>query len=272
MSGFDLHIHSTASDGKLSPTQVVEAAAAKGLLGCALTDHDTLNGVAEAHAAAERLGITLIAGVELSAEQQQSDVHILGYWLDERKMRDDKRLAEIAEARRWRLEKMVERLTLLGMPLSFERICEQAGGSASLGRPHIAEELVACGYCASIREAFGKWLGRGMPAYVARPKLSPLEAVDMVLRGGGVPVLAHPGLNVPDNLIPRLVEAGIGGIEVYHPEHDRAAERKYAQLARRWRLAMTGGSDYHVSGVREIGCRITTVTQLGVLAEHRPRA
>ncbi len=269
MSGFDTHIHSTASDGTYSPSQVVEMAAERGLLGLALTDHDTVNGLAEAKEKAKALDFPFIPGIELSAEIMDRDVHILGYWFDPEKMLATGRLQRLMEARRQRAAEIVHRLHLFGMDIDLAKI-EEAVGDNTLGRPHIAMVMVEAGYVDSLRTAFNKWLGRGMPAYVPREKLMPVEAIQLVLAAGGVPAIAHPGIGVPDHLIPWLVKEGIGGIEVYHPEHNRAAEQKYLRIARRYHLAALGGSDFHTTGVRAIGCRVSTVNQLGILAKYKP--
>jgi len=264
MAGFDMHMHSTASDGALTPTQLVERAKACGLLGLALTDHDTVAGHAEAKAAGRQLELTVIPGIELSTEWQSCDVHVLGYWINSEKLLALGRLQEIEAGRVRRIYDIVHRLERLGMPLDADAIVESAG--ASLGRPHIAHAMVAAGYATSLKEAFSKWLNRGKPGYVPRDKLSPFEAVEMIRAACGVAVLAHPGCGVPDALLKPLVRAGIGGVEVYHPEHNHAMEMRYARFARLHRLAATGGSDFHVSGIREVGSRITTVGQLGKLA------
>lgn len=268
MAGFDMHMHSQASDGAFSPTELVEAAAKRELLGMALTDHDTVDGLAEAAAVAAELDIAFIPGVELSAEAAERDIHILGYWLDAEKMLATGRLQKLAAARLQRGAEIVRRLKLLGMELDIDEIIRRSG-SGSLGRPHIAQAMVEAGYVGNLREAFSKWLGRGMPAYVPRDKLTPVEAVRLVLEAQGVPVIAHPATGVPDALIPLLVREGVGGIEVYHPEHNSAAEQKYSRIARNLRIAMMGGSDFHAPGLRDIGCRITTVGQLEILARYK---
>lgn len=268
MAGFDMHIHSTASDGAFSPTQLVNMAKERGLLGLALTDHDTVAGLEEATAKAAELDIVFIPGVELSAESADRDVHILGYWLDAELLLATKRLQKLAEARLRRGGEIVRRLKLLGMDLDLEAIVA-AAGQGSLGRPHIAQAMVEAGYVTSLREAFSKWLGRGLPAYVPREKLTPVEAVQLIREAKGVPVIAHPATGVPDALIPLLVREGVGGMEVYHPEHNAAAEQKYGRIARNLRIAMMGGSDFHVPGMREIGCRITTVGQLEILSRYK---
>jgi 3',5'-nucleoside bisphosphate phosphatase len=269
MAGFDLHIHSSASDGALAPADLVLMAKSQELLGIAITDHDTTFGIAEAESKAVELDFPLIAGIELSAELGDKDVHILGYWLDAAKIEADPELREMHQSRFQRCHEIVERLGRLGIALDAEQIIAAAGPRGTPGRPHIAMALIQAGYCNSIKEAFNKWLGRGMPGYVARHKLEPVQAMQIILRAGGVPVLAHPGMGVPDSIIPRLAKAGLGGIEVYHPDHNPMAERRYLQLAHKFHLAATGGSDFHVQGIRSLGCRVTTVRQLSRLAAKR---
>ena len=267
MAGFDTHVHSVASDGALAPADVVALAKERGLLGMALTDHDTVDGLAEALAAGKELDITVLPGIELSAEYKDHDVHVLGYWIDPERMRATGRLQELSQARTRRVYEMARRLDILGMPVDADAILAAAGTSP--GRPHVAAAMIDAGYVANLREAFAKWLGRGCPAYVPRPKLSPFEAVELIIRCGGAAALAHPGCGVPDRLIKPLIRAGIGGVEVYRPDHDRAAEKKYAAIALHNGLAALGGSDFHSPGQRELGCRVTTVGQLGKLAACR---
>lgn len=264
MAGFDTHVHSTASDGVLHPAELVKRAQQCGLLGMALTDHDTVDGLAEAMAAGQELGFPVITGIEFSSEIYERDVHILGYWIDAAKLRADGRLAALQQSRIRRIYEMVRRLRILGMELDAEAILAAAGGSP--GRPHVALAMVNAGYAVSVRDAFQKWLGRGLPAYVERKKLSPFEAVEIIRAAGGAPVLAHPGCGVPDALLQPLINAGIYGIEAYHPEHSPQMEKKYARIALHHRLAALGGSDFHTPGIRELGCRVTTVGQLGKLA------
>lgn len=270
MSGFDTHIHSTASDGHFPPAQLVAMAKERGLIGMALTDHDTVAGIREAVQTAAELDFPFIPGIELSAQYADYEVHILGYWIDWQSMADNSRLQMMQDARMIRCEGMVKRLSALGMKLDMTKIVECAAAEGgSLGRPHVAQAMVDMGYAENIKDAFTKWLSKGMPAYIPRLKLDPLEAVAMIKSVGGVAALAHPGAGVPDMLIPQLVRGGIGGIEVYHSEHNRVAERKYLQLARKYRLAALGGSDFHVHGYREIGSHVTTVGQLAILAEYK---
>lgn len=269
MAGFDMHVHSSASDGAVTPAELVKLAKDRGLLGIAITDHDTTAGFAEAAAQAALQDIILIPGIELSAEMNEKDVHVLGYWLDPQKIEADPALQQMREARFQRCYEIVARLKRLGMAISAEQIIASASAHGTPGRPHIAMALVKEGYCNSIKEAFNKWLSRGMPGYVARQKLGPQKAIEIIANAGGVAVLAHPGMGVPDSLIPRLAKSGLSGIEVYHPEHNAFLEHKYLQFAQKYHLAATGGSDFHVQGIRSIGCRITNIKQLGVLAAKR---
>lgn len=271
MSGFDMHIHSTASDGCLEAREIIDLARSKDYLsGIAITDHDTVAALPAACAYAERRAYPLIAGIELSTEYEDCDVHILGYWIDAAKMAADGRLRQMGQAREERCRKIARRLAALGMPVEVEAVIAAATATKrSLGRPHLAQAMLEAGYVASMREAFIKWLGRGMPAYVPRLKLSPGEALEMVAQAGGIAVLAHPGTGAPDHLLPALVRQGLGGLEVYHSEHDELAEKKYLQMARHYRLAALGGSDFHFPGPRDIGCRLTSPEQLRFLAAQR---
>lgn len=260
----DLHVHSTASDGTLSPSEVVREAHARGLCAIALTDHDTMDGVAEALQAGMRLGVEVIPGVELNTESPAGEVHVLGYfpppegWSPEadpaghgagvvgavidREFYD--LLASRRDSRAERARKMVQRLRELGMPLSYEDVLRQAG-DAPVGRPHIARALLEAGYVESVKEAFDRWLHRGGPAYVPREKLSPAEAVQAIIDAGGVPVLAHPGRIDGQWVIQELIDAGLEGLECYYPEHTPEQTDRYLGLAREHGLVVTGGTDYH---------------------------
>lgn len=271
MPGFDMHIHSTASDGQLDVVEVIDLARTKDVAGIAITDHDTVEGLPRALAYAKSLDFPLIPGIELSTEYENRDVHILGYWIDVEKIQVSGRLQEIGQARQERCRQIVRRLAALGMELDADAIIAAAKDGKSLGRPHVALAMVEANYVATLKEAFNKWLGRGMPAYVARPKFTPREAIALVQAADGVAVLAHPGISVPDYMLQPLIRLGLGGIEVYHSEHNKRAEQKYLQIARRYRLAAMGGSDFHLPGVRDIGSRTTSIGQLERLAEARMR-
>ncbi|MHB8945107.1 MAG: PHP domain-containing protein [Bacillota bacterium] len=246
----DLHIHTTASDGTLSPTQAVEAALRAGLTGIAITDHDTVSGVAEAvEVAGGRLRV--VPGVEINTDAQVDgrwrEVHILGYLLDPASPALDRELQRLRVARYDRAQRIVERLAQLRLPISFAKVREFAGGSP-LGRPHIAQAMVDAGLVGSVLEAFRLYLGLGRPAYVERYKLSPEEAVRLVHSSGGAAVLAHPGLVGDDSIIAPLAAAGLDGLEARYPEHGRREARRYAAMARRYGLVVTGGSDAHGPG------------------------
>ncbi len=267
VGGFDMHIHSTASDGLWTPRQIVEYGLNSPLDGLAITDHDTVAGLAAGREAAAALHFPFIAGIEISAEWQDKDVHILGYWLDDQNPVLREKLASLQNARRSRCLAMADKLAEMGIYVDGEEIIAQAG--PSVGRPHLAKALVEKGYAHTIKETFVRWLGKGMPAYVPRMKITPFEAIEMIRNAQGVPVLAHPGVGVPDPLAEKLAASGLGGIEVYHPEHDRRAEQHYLRMARFYRLAAMGGSDFHGSRERGIGSKTTLLNQLELLARHR---
>lgn len=240
----DLHVHTTASDGTESPQEVVEKAKRLGLSALAITDHDTVKGIAPALEAGCRFGIAVLPGVELAAEEGEREVHILGYLFDPHHPALARELARFEKARLERVEKMVKKLRAMGVPLELERVLELAGGG-TVGRPHVARALVELGAVGSVAEAFARYLDRHRPAYVPRLKFAPEEAVLLIRRAGGVAVLAHPGLSQCRDIIPRLVSAGLRGLEVYHPEHPPDLVDYYREFCRRYGLVATGGSDYH---------------------------
>jgi predicted metal-dependent phosphoesterase TrpH len=246
VSRVDLHIHSTASDGALSPEEVVGESVRRGLSVIALTDHDTVNGVAPALAAAEAFpGLRVVPGVELSTDVAQGEVHILGYFIDYSDGELLARLERMRNSRRERAQEMIARLGDLGVNIDWSRVQEIAG-EGSVGRPHLAQAMVEGGYVGSLKEAFDSYIGRGGPAYVERRKLTPAAAVELILRVRGLPVLAHP-LTVadPETLVIELKSAGLIGIEVYYKDYSAADVGKLLSLAESHQLAVTGGSDYH---------------------------
>ncbi len=253
MSGPDLHLHSTASDGTRSPAQLVSLAHEVGCPAIALTDHDTVSGIAEAHAAADHLPVTVIPGVELSAGYGDRGMHILGYHIDHADPRLGARLAELRATRLERAERIVYALARDGFSISVADVLHVADGG-SIGRAHIAQLLVTTGQVSSVAEAFSTLLGKTAPYYVPKPVLDPEELIGWVRESGGVAVLAHPGLSGVDDLVPSLVHVGLAGIEAYHPSHDAAAQERYAAMAAALGLIATGGSDFH--GLDRAGDRL----------------
>ena len=212
MGTVDLHLHTTASDGTLTPTALVRRAAARGLKYIAVTDHDTVDGVSEALAAAAACpGLTCIPGIEISTEIETGEAHVLGYFLDYRDAELNRRLRQLQESRQRRAERMVAKLNRLGLTLEIARVRELAG-DGSLGRPHLAEAMLEKGYINKFSEAFSKYIGRGGPAYVAREKITPLEAVEIILNARGLPVLAQGGVDA-ERVAP-LLAAGAAGVAV----------------------------------------------------------
>lgn len=241
---FDLHVHSTASDGTLTPAQLVESSLCQGLTALAITDHDSVEGIGEALSAAERTNLTIIPGVELSASWNDTDLHILGYFIDPADPSLITRLASLRKARIARARKMVARLRDSGIMVQFDDVLNLAGGS-SLGRSHIARALVADGLCSTASEAFSDLIGHGKPFYIPKPEADPADVIESIIAAGGIAVFAHPGVHDSDECIPYLVEAGLGGIEVYHPLHTHAQRQHYIEIAHGYDLLVTGGSDFH---------------------------
>jgi len=245
----DLHLHTTASDGRLSPTELIHLLASQGLKQVAISDHDTTEGLTEAFAAVEEFpDMRIIPAIELSTDIPGDEVHMLGYFL----RHEDEELQKILrEFRMGRLERgrmMVEKLATMGINIEWERVQEIAG-EGSVGRPHIALAMVEKGYCKEPKDAFPEYLGRNGSAYVERSKMTPPEAVEMLIRFGAVPVLAHPAyLNDMETTIAELAEAGIVGLEVHYAQFSPETVQQLAGLADRYGLIPCGGSDYHGLG------------------------
>ena len=259
----DLHTHSTASDGARAPADVVRAAKAAGLSAIALTDHDTLAGLAEAGAEGERLGVRVVKGIELSAVEGHHETHILGLHLS-RVDEMEHRLVDLRQMRLNRAQRIVERLNAIGIPIRLEAVMKEADGGA-IGRPHVARAMIAGGWVLDLREAFEKYLGNGRSAFVAKEKLSMADAIGMIRRAGGLAVLAHPAQSGTRDRIAALVSSGLDGIEVLHPSHSWDDSQRLDALAAEFELVRSGGSDWHgaVDGARTLGMMRVPAQWLG---------
>lgn len=244
MPGPDLHLHSSASDGAYRPAELVRRAQAAGLPAISITDHDTVAGTAEALSAAQDMPLVVISGVELSAGHGDRGMHILGYHVDHTDVRFQDRLAGLRSVRIQRAERIVYALAHDGFRITVDEVLAVADGG-SVGRAHIARLLVDSGQAPSVSDAFRTLLGKSAPYFVPKPVHAPEEMLEWIAEAGGVGVLAHPGLSRVDDLIGPLVDAGLAGIEVYHPAHDAAHTARYAELAASLGLIATGGSDFH---------------------------
>lgn len=242
----DFHCHSSRSDGTRTPADLVDLAYARGVRTLALTDHDTLDGLDEARAAAARhAGMRLVPGVELSCDVPGTEVHLLGLFVDDRRPAFRAELDRMRTGRLRRGERIVEALTAMGAPVSWGRVREIAG-EASIGRPHIARALIEAGHVRDVDEAFGRYLGRNSPAYVERERLLPADAVRLVHEGGGIAVFAHPPFTDGyEAVADELAAAGLDGIEVYYRHYDAETVASLRALADRLGLLPTGGSDFH---------------------------
>ena len=246
----DLHTHSTASDGSVDPEDLVSLAVRKGLKALALTDHDSQKGLPAAAKAASRQGLELIPGTELSLEYDKGGMHLVVLWLDPGNGPLQDRLSGLRKGRNERNLTIVERLSDLRMAMTIEDVHEEAG-EGSVGRPHIAAVMVAKGYVPDIKTAFDEWLANDKPAYVGRPRLDPEQAIGLARESGAVPILAHPhtlGINRAAEmaeLLDRLVGYGLVGLEAIYPSYYRHEREGYSDLARRFGLLPSGGSDYH---------------------------
>ncbi|MCZ1267215.1 MULTISPECIES: PHP domain-containing protein [Paenibacillus] len=250
----DLHTHSQASDGMQPPAENVKLAKQRGLSAVALTDHDTVAGVAEAQRAGREYGIDVVAGVEISTRAGGKDIHVLGYYVNTEDEKFLERLRGLREAREERNHLIIAKLQELGLEISWQEVIDGLGRplepDESIGRPHMADVLVRKGYAADMRDAFNRYLAEGQPGYVSVPRVAPEDACQWIKDAGGAAVIAHPGLYRDDELVRRiLVDAHPDGIEVVHSDHGPEEERRYAELAREFGLIQTGGSDYH--GVRQ---------------------
>lgn len=248
----DLHVHTSASDGASTPEQVVQLAAHYKLRCIAITDHDTLDGIQAARTESKQHGIEILAGVELSTENDGLEVHILGYCIDLEDHNLQEQLKVFQNARLQRAQRIIDKLYHLGLTITLEQVLQLAG-PGSVGRPHIARALLMQGKVKSIADAFDYYIGVGKPAYEPRFKFHPVQMINLIRSAGGVPVLAHPGISCQEPLILTLIKEGLQGLEVYHPQHTPKLENYYLRLCRQYGLVATGGSDFHGVGVMNHG-------------------
>jgi predicted metal-dependent phosphoesterase TrpH len=246
MSKVDLHIHTTASDGKFSPAEIVLKAQNSGLEYIAITDHDSIDGVVPARETAGNIsGITVIGGVEINTDIPAGELHILGYFIDINNPELTATLERLRNSRKERARKMVGKLNALGIKIDYGRVQELAG-TGSIGRPHVAEAMLEKGYISTIKDAFNKYIGRGGPAYVERDKITPADATRLILRAQGIPVLAHPLFcEEPAKKIVELKLAGLMGLEIYYIGYSPEQINGLLTLAQKYNLISTGGSDFH---------------------------
>ena len=242
----DLHLHTTCSDGNDSPEDLVEAAVSAGYKTISITDHDTVTGVIRGIEAAKGMPIEIIPGIELSAIDYSDDIHILGYFIDYRDPEFLRRIDFFKEKRRERAEEIVHNLNRIGLDIQIDTVFRTAHGSP-IGRPHIAEALLSEELITTYGEAF-RYIGADGPAYVPKYTVKPSEAIEIILKSGGIPVLAHPGVIERDELIPEYKEYNLMGIEAIHPFHSLEKQLYYEQLAEKYGLLITGGSDWHGPG------------------------
>ena len=242
----DLHLHTVASDGRLEPSELVSLAVKVGLDVIAITDHDSISGIADAIAAAKAYpSLTVIPGVELSTDVPRGEVHVLGYFIDYTDRNLSFMLEGLRDSRQGRALRMIAKLRDLGMEIQWQRVLELAQ-NGSVGRPHIAQALLEVGYVASLAEAFDKYIGRNGLAYAEREKMAPAESVKLITSARGLPVLAHPAdIEDLDKLISELLKTGLVGMEVYYAKYTSEIKNRLLTVAKRYKLITTGGTDYH---------------------------
>jgi hypothetical protein len=269
----DLHVHTVASDGALTPTQAVESAAEAGLAAIAITDHDTVGGIDEAIEAGKRLGVEVVPAIEISTMHgDKTEVHVLGYFFDHQDSALLETLEILRNARLERGRQMVENLNMAGVPVSFERVAELAVYGV-IGRPHVARAICETGAAFSMDSAFGKYLNEGGVGFVARYKVTPFEAIRLIRSAGGVACCAHPVKLKNMELLSQMIEEGMQAIEVYHPDHTSAISRFYRRFAQKRGLIITGGSDAHCfpndthPGIGGVSVIYDAVTELKLAAE-----
>jgi predicted metal-dependent phosphoesterase TrpH len=265
----DLHMHTTASDGTFKPRRLVKRAVKKGLRVIAITDHDTTSGLAEALEEASRWSLDIIPGIEINTEFRGKEAHILGYFIDVGHAPLVERLEQVRTSRQTRVARMLERLRGCGVELTADDVARYGKGD-SIGRPHVAQALVAKKHASNIADAFERWLGRDRPGYVPRESVATAEAIAMIRAAGGVPVLAHPIYLQSDELIEELIGAGLRGLEVRYPTHTPVHRDRFARMAEAHGLGITGGSDFHGPQIKriDVGDIDFSLTDLRVFCER----
>ena len=241
----DLHTHTFFSDGKYSPSELIQLAKKAEISCLAITDHDNVDALEEAVDCGKGLGVEVIHGVEISAEYKNREIHILGYFIDTKNKELTEYLEYFRGQRKFRAEKIVEKLNGLGIPLSFDTIAEKVNNNVSIGRPHVASALLEGKFVDTYYEAFAKYIGEGKPAFVKKPNVSPQEAAKLISNSGGLSFIAHPGKNIRDNFLIELLEQGVDGIEVVHPSHSPEDTTYFQNIAGQYFLLESGGSDFH---------------------------
>lgn len=265
----DLHLHSTASDGCLTPTELVAKAKELNIQVIALTDHDTTDGIKEALAAGRTYSVRVIPGIELSTELDDREIHILGYKINRNSPALQKMLNRLKQARIQRLQDITKLLRENGFDITWQEVLAVAGSTSSLGRPHVARVMVSKGYASSVKAVFAEWIGQGCPCYVKRFKLTPQDGIDIIHAAGGMAFLAHPGLllqglTVANSLLPY----GLDGVEVFHSMHSDDQIQEILAFARSEELSISGGSDCHGIGELKMGTvKISTDIMAGWLKD-----
>jgi len=248
----DLHMHTNYSDGSLSPKQLLDLSKKSGIPIISITDHDNVNGISEAMNYGNELGIQVIPGVEISADLDDQEVHILGYFMDHKNKKFLDFLTSSRKLRIQRNEKIVEKLNTMGSNITFGSILDKAGENTSIGRPHIAMELSEEGFASSYYDAFIKYIGDGKPAFVKKPNPKAHEVIKIINETGGLSFIAHPGKLVRDEILLRLIADGLDGIEIIHPSHTNEDMEYFNKMAAEHFLLTSGGSDFH-GGVKNDG-------------------
>jgi len=248
----DLHLHTTASDGRCTPEELISRAVAVGLRTAAVTDHDTMAAVEPAAVAAHAHGLELVPGIEITSVAGGKDVHVLGYFVDPRTPGLSETIADQRARRAARARAIADGLAKMGAPIDVDALlatAQERSGKA-IARPQIAQALIAAGHASSVAEAFDRFLGEHSPAYVPHTGASPADVIRLIVAGGGIASFAHAGYTKQDHLIAGLVDHGLGAIEAFHSSHDESDTNRYLDMANRLGLVVTGGSDYHGEGVR----------------------